>query len=271
MSGKKTRARRFVLSFSAFCAGATILYALGVAALFLTNIGNTSPGDFASLFSDGAFLHSARLSLITATITTAIAAAIGIPASYALARWRVPLRPLVDALLLSPVVLPASSVGLFLLVLFQSAPVRAAQQFLGFDLVYTVAGIVPAQLILCLCFGMHAWTISFRSVDPRHEQVARSLGATPFRAFWKITLPAAKTGLLAGAVIAWTRAFAEFGAVLLFCGPERGKTDVLPIAAFLEISEGHVEKAIAICFAMSLVSFVALFAFERIVRMEKLR
>lgn len=270
MSGSGTRScprgRSF---FLALCAGAAALYVLGVFALFLTNLDNTDAKDFSSLLRDPAFFHSAMLSVVTASITTLIAAAIGLPAAYALARWRIPFRFAVDALLLSPIVLPASSVGLLLLVLFRSGPVRAVEKLFGVDLVYSTAGIVPAQLVLCLCFGVYAWGITFQNVGEREERVARSLGASPFRAFWRVTLPMAKSGLWAGAVLAWTRAFAEFGAVLLFCGPERGKTDVLPIAAFLEVSAGNVERAIAICFAMTLVSVVALFAFEKIAGMGR--
>jgi molybdate transport system permease protein len=233
------------------------------------------------LWRDPAFWRSVNLTLTTSTLTALLAALVGIPAAYALSRYRVPGRRLIDVLFSSVIVLPASSVGLCLIVMFQYGPLYELQRGLGFRVAHTILpGIVTAQLVLSLAMGMSAWRAAFDGVNPRFEQVARSLGSSRWRAFRTVTLPAAKSGLIAGLILAWVRAMAEFGSVLIFCGTFRElplsrfssatqalqmhKADFLSVAMWSEIEYGNVEYGFGIGFALVAISAVSVYAIHRI-------
>jgi molybdate transport system permease protein len=243
---------------------------------------DTRPKAFAGAFwRDASFWRSVNLSVVTSTFTAVAAALVGVPAAYALSRYRIPGRKLIDVLFSSVIVLPASAVGLALIVMFQHGPLYRLQQWLGLRVPHTLfPGIVVAQGVLALAMGLSAWRAAFDAVNPRFEHVARSLGSSRWRAFWTVTLPAAKTGLIAGFILAWARAMAEFGAVLLFCGTFRElplsrfstltqavqmhKADFLSVAMWVEIEFGNVEYGFGIAFALVLISAVSVYTIHRI-------
>ena len=134
----------------------------------------------------------------------------------------------------------------------------------GSSWVYTTRGIVLAQFFVACAFGVRAIKASFDTIGVRHENVARTLGCTRWQAFYKVVLPMAATGLVAGAVMTWARAIAEFGPVLFFAGSTRWKTAVLPIHMFLMYSTGDIEKAVALVIIMILISTVTLLAFKKL-------
>jgi len=299
-SGRTSLARLEARLFVATCYAASALLVLSSCWLFLSNADqlaptklakptemrawrtNTRPKAFAgALWRDPAFWRSVSLTVVSSTITALVAAVVGIPAAYALSRYRIPGRKLVSVLFSSVIVLPASSVGLCLIVMFQYGPLYRLQRGLGCQVAHTLfPGIVVAQLVLALAMGLSAWRAAFDAVNPRFEHVARSLGSSPWRAFWTVTLPAAKPGLIAGFVLAWVRGMAEFGAVLLFCGTFRElplsrfssftqaiqmhKADFLPVAMWSEIEFGNVEYGFGIAFALVAVSAVSVFAIHRL-------
>ncbi|NQT54026.1 ABC transporter permease, partial [bacterium] len=219
-----------------------------------------------------AFWRSINLTFVTATATMLIAGLVGIPASYALSRYKIPGRGVIDVLFSSVIVLPSSSVGLCLLIVFQYGPLFELQQRLGIVVPYTLPAIVVVQLVLSLAMGMSVWRAAFDGVNPRFEHVARSLGSSPWRAFWTVTLPSAKTGIIAGLILAWTRAAAEFGGVLLFCGTfseqalerfgpatralQLHRADPLAVNMWVQIEYGNVEYGFAIGFVLVSVSAI---------------
>ena len=227
-----------------------------------------------------AFWRSANLTVVTATATTLIAALVGIPASYALARHRVPGQAVIDVLFSSVIVLPSASVGLCLLVVFQYGPIFELEKRLGVYVPYTVPAIVVVQLVLSLAMGMSVWRAAFAGVNPRFEHVARSLGSSPWRAFRTVTLPSAKTGLIAGLILAWTRAAAEFGGVLMFSGTfaekpletfgplaralQLHKADPLAVNMWVQIEYGNVEYGFAIGFVLVTVSALSVYAIHKL-------
>jgi len=297
--GGRSFARVEARLFVAFCYAMSVLLILGSCWLFLSNADqlvprrlvrskamqswrtDTRPKAFAgALWRDPSFWRSANLTVVSSTITALVAAAVGIPAAYALSRYQIPGRKLIDVLFSSVIVLPASSVGLCLIVMFQYGPLYRLQEALGFRAAHSLfPGIVVAQLVLSLAMGLSAWRAAFDAVNPRFEHVARSLGSPPWRAFWTVTLPAAKPGLLAGFVLAWARAMAEFGAVLLFCGTFRElplsrfsaftqtiqmhRADFLPVAMWADIEYGNIEYGFGIAFALVLISAISVFAIHR--------
>jgi len=248
--------------------------------LFGASLHQTDAGAVRVLLSRPWFWRSVWLSLLTATITTALATALGIPTAYALSRFRFRGRAAVSVLFDAVLVLPASTIGLALMVALQYPPVLALQDALGFRLVHSLAGVVLAQLVLALAFGVHAWRAAFDSVNPRCEHVARSLGSSRARTFVTVTLPLARGGIFTGLVLAWTRALAEFGAVLLVAGTFRmrdpgqfsglarwlgiSNADVLSLGMWMEIEGGRTEQGVAIAFALVLVSATSVYLLHRL-------
>jgi len=232
------------------------------------------------LWKDPAFWRSVNLSVATSTLTALIAAILGIPAAYALSRFKIPGRSLIDVLFSSVIVLPASSVGLCLIVVFQYGFLHRLQTCLRVQVAHSLLpGIVVAQLVLSLAIGLSAWKAAFDGVNPRYEQVARSLGSSHWLAFRTVTLPLSRTGLLAGFILAWARAMAEFGAVLLFCGTFREvpparfapisqalqlhPADILPVAMWTAIEYGELEYGFGIAFALVAVSGLSIYVMHR--------
>jgi len=84
---------------------------------------------------------------------------------------------------------------------------------------------------------------SFKSIDGKYEQVARTMGVSEWRLFWTVSFPLAWPGLLAGLVLSFARALGEFGATLMLAGNIPGKTDTIPIAIYFAVEAGHMEKA----------------------------
>jgi molybdate transport system permease protein len=241
-----------------------------------------APRDFAGGFwRQPEFWRSLRLSVLTATITAAVAAVLGIPAAYALSRRWVPGRSAVDLVFSSIIVLPSSSVGLCLIVLFQYGPLDRVQDWLGLRVPHSILpGMVVAQLVLALAMGMSAWRATFDGIDPRFEKVARSLGSSAWTGFRRVVLPLARPGLLAGFILAWVRGMAEFGAVLLFCGTFRelplsrfsGPTqalgihqaDILPVAMWSELEFGNLEYGFALGFVLVAITAVSVYLLHRL-------
>jgi ABC-type sulfate transport system permease component len=252
----------------------------GSAWLFASSLGQTDGRAVSTLLRRAWFWRSVWLSVSTATVTTLIAMLVGIPTAYALSRFRFRGRIVASVLLDAVLVVPASTVGLSLMVALQYPPVLALQDALGFRLVHSVASIVLAQLVLALAFGIQAWRAAFDSLNPRFEHVARSLGGSRLRTFFTVTLPLAKSGVLAGVVLAWTRALAEFGAVLLVAGTFRmrdasqfsglsrwlglSNADVLSVGMWMEIEGGRTEQGVALAFALVLLSTLSVYLLHRL-------
>jgi len=201
------------------------------------------------------------LSVTTAPVTALLATLLGVPTAYALSRFRFPGAVVVDTVVDLLIVIPPLIVGLTLVAVFgQTATGKWLNDTIGF--LYTPKGIVVAQFAVASALAVRVFKAAFDQVNPRFEQVARSLGASPAYAFFRVTLPLAKNGLLAGTVLAWARAVGEFAPVLVVAGTDVGK--VLPVQAFLNMSAGNIELAFLVTTLMVLVSATALLTFKRL-------
>jgi len=240
-----------------------------------------------------------KLSVVSAAVTAVLCMIIAIPAAYSLSRFRFPFSGVVDTLLDLPIVLPPPVIGLSLLILFRTPAghfvnhitpqwlVSGINGFLslilrervfeygrwvvqgeiwddGTNWAYTVRGIILAQFFAACAFGVRAVKAGFDTIGVRHEEVARTLGCTRRQAFFKVVLPMARNGIVAGAVLTWARAIAEFGPILFFCGATPWKTEVMPISMFLLNSAGTVESATALVIIMILISALTLLTFKRL-------
>lgn len=260
----------------------TIIFIISVCWLFLSNIFHINMQSIGELFNKAWFWRSVKLSLVTSFFTTLLAMFLGIPAAYALSRFKIPGKAIIEVIFSSVIVLPASTIGLCLMVAFQYEPILKIQEILGFRVVHSLFSVILAQLVLALAFGIKAWKVAFDDVNPRLEQVARSLGSSRIYTLCKVTLPVAKAGLITGIVLAWTRAMAEFGAVLLFSSTFRtrditrfsgitrflglDRADILPVGMWMEIEGGNVEQGIAIAFVLVLITLLSVYTLNKMTK-----
>jgi molybdate transport system permease protein len=186
---------------------------------------------------------------------------VALPIGYLMSRVRFPGRSLVDALLDIPIVLPPLVIGLSLLILFQTPPGRALQEWI--PVTYEIPSIIVAQFSVACAFAVRTLRATFDQIPVRQEQVALTLGCTRGQAFWMVVFPEARRGILTAATLAWARSLGEFGPILIFSGATRMRTEVLPTTVFLELSVGNLEAAVAV----SLLMVVAAVAVLMVIRL----
>ena len=165
--------------------------------------------------SDPKVVDSIVLTMYASFIATLIAAVFGTPLAYILARHDFCGKSIVESLVDVPVIIPHSVAGIALYaLLMRRSVVGAAFSNLGIIFEDSLWGIVMAMLFVSAPFYVNAAREGFQSVDPRLENVARTLGASRWKAFYKISLPLAIRHLFSGALMAWARGISEFGAVI---------------------------------------------------------
>ena len=151
-----------------------------------------------------------------------------------------------NAFLDIPIVLPPLVIGLSLLILFQFPPFS----WVAPSVVYQVPAVVFAQFSVACAFSVRTMKATFDQIDPRCEQVARTLGCSRFQAFSQVVFPEADRGMITALTLAWARSLGEFGPLLIFAGSTRMKTEVLSTSVFLEMNVGNLEAAVAVSLIM---------------------
>ena len=165
---------------------------------------------------DSEVISSIGLTLYAALIATVIGFLLGVPLAYLLARVDFPGKNLVEGLIDVPIVVPHIAAGIALLFVFgRSSLAGKAFHLIGIDFFDSVAGIVVAMLFVSIPFLIDSAKEGFKKVDVRLEKVARSLGASPWQSFFKISLPLAWRSIIAGGVMMWARGISEFAAVII--------------------------------------------------------
>jgi molybdate transport system permease protein len=219
------------------------------------------------LAMDDLTLNALRVTLQVATVATVIVLVPGTLAAYLLARADFPLKSAVSTLLGLPLVLPPTAVG-FLLLELLSAHGILGRETLGFDLgiLLTWKGAVLASATMSVPLVVGTARVTFEGIDPRLEQMARTLGHGPISTFIRYTLPLASRGLLAAAILGFSRAVGEFGATIIVAGNIPGRTQTLATAIFSAQQAGRNREAgVLLCVAL-LVGFVAIFSAEHLSR-----
>ena len=208
------------------------------------------------------------LSLKVAGWATAIDLVLGVAVGYALARWRFPGRDILDSLLTLPMVLPPTVLGYYLLVLIgQRGPIGAwLHAHFGINLIFTWQGAVIAAAIVAFPLVFKPARAAFEAVDGQLEQAARVLGISEAGVFFRVTLPLARRGILAGVLLAFARALGEFGATLMVAGSIPGKTQTLSIAVYEAVQAGQDDVANTLVLITSAVCIAVLLAAGRLNR-----
>jgi molybdate transport system permease protein len=226
-------------------------------------LGERLPGKVVDVFGSQEVRDSLALSLTTCTMAAVLSVVVGVPLGYLLARGRWRGRAVVEWIVDIPVVLPPLVVGLSLLILF-SVPVggRSLEEMLnqqfGLRVTYAVPAIVLAQFAVAAAFAVRTLRLTFSQIPRRTEDVALTLGCSRAGAFWRVSLPQARRGVLGAFTLAWARSLGEFGPILVFAGATRGRTEVLSTTVWLELSIGRLDEAVTVSLLMIAVSLVAL-------------
>jgi molybdate transport system permease protein len=241
-----------------------VLAAIGVAFFALPFIGllwKAPWGDVWSILTSEAARTALRLSIICSLWATALAMLFGVPLAWLLARISFPGRGLVRALCTLSMVLPpvVAGVALFYALGRRGLVGQYLDRWFGITLPFTTAGVVVAQAFVAMPFLVLTVEAAFRQVDRRFEEAARTLGASRWYVFRRVTLPAIRPGLVAGTVLAWARALGEFGATITFAGNFPGRTQTMPLAIYLA-NETNPDEAIVLSIVLIAVSFAVLVA-----------
>jgi molybdate transport system permease protein len=206
------------------------------------------------------------LSLKVAGWSTAINLVLGVAVGYLLARRNFVGRELLDALLTLPMVLPPTVLGYYLLVVIGKRGWLGAwlHQSFGINLIFTWQGAVIAATIVAFPLVLKSARAAFEGVDPQLEKAARVLGLSEWAVFFRVTLPMAWRGILAGVLLAFARALGEFGATLMVAGSIPGRTQTLSVAVYEAVQAGRDDTANLLVLITSVTCIVVLLSAGRL-------
>ncbi len=206
-------------------------------------------------------------SLGVAALATVLILPAGVAVAYGLSRWEGAGKGLLETVLSLPMVLPPTAVGLVLLELLAAGgPLGRVLDSLGIDVVFTPKAVVLASAVMAFPLLVRSARSGFEEVDPRLVAVARTLGDSRTRAFFRVTLPLAWRGILTGTLLAFSRALGEFGATVLVAGNIPGRTQTLALAIFHYTQLGQDGAALRLAGVATLIAFGAIYTTEVLTR-----
>jgi molybdate transport system permease protein len=222
--------------------------------------------DFLAGLRHPLLLPALRLSLTTSASSLTLVVVLGSLVAWWVARHPGRLSRFVEAVTQLPAVIPPAVAGVGLLLAFGRRGLFGA--FLarhGVVIPFTTPAVVLAETFVSAPFFIQAAIAAFRRVDENLIAVARTLGASPFRAFLRVGVPLSASGLVAGAAMSWARSLGEFGATLLFAGNLTGRTQTLPLAVYTAM-ESDLRAAQALALIMVAAAFGLLLILRRMTR-----
>ena len=251
----KRRAERLPMGALAIAAVALAFFALPLLGL----LWRAPWSQASSILREPAVRSALRLSLVCSLCATALSVLFGVPLAWLLARAQFPGIRVARALCTLSMVLPpvVAGVALFSALGRRGIAGQWLDRWFGLRLPFTTAGVILAETFVAMPFLVLTVEAALRQYDRRIEEAAATLGASGWYVFRRVTLPAVRSALVAGAVLAWARALGEFGATITFAGNFPGRTQTLPLATFLAL-ETRPEAAIILSLLLVTVSFVVL-------------
>ena len=185
------------------------------------------------------------ISLKTAVVATFATFLSGIAAAWFVANYRGRLKGLIDGFLTLPLVLPPTVVGFFLLLIFgKHGPIGKVLFAIGTTVIFSWSATVIAATVVAFPLMYKTARGAFEQIDGNIVNAARTLGASEWKVFWKVAVPLAWPGIIAGTMLAFARALGEFGATLMVAGNIPGKTQTIPVAIFFAAEGGEMGKAL---------------------------
>ena len=208
------------------------------------------------------------LTLTTSFLSLLLLLPLGLSIAWALARYRWPGKVIVETLLLLPLVIPPVATGFLLLKIFgrNSALGYFLENTLHLPILFTWRAVVIAATIMSLPLFVRSARVAFEEINPRLEQVARTLGASSLRIFFTIQLPLAARGIFSGMILAFARALGEFGATILVAGYIPGETTTLSLSIYHLIQLGKEIEAFHFVLVSISLAFALLFLNEIFVK-----
>jgi molybdate transport system permease protein len=194
----------------------------------------------------------------------------GIALAWLFARKDWPLKSVIETAVLLPLVMPPVSTGLILLKIFgRRSPLGQWLYERGIEIVFNWKGVLIAMSVMSFPLLVRSVRTSFAEVNPRLEQIAATLGASPLRIFFVITIPLAYKGIVAGALLAFSRALGEFGATILLAGNIPGKTQTLSLAIYNYVQLGKDSDAYVLLGITVALAFLFVWCSEWLLRTGK--
>lgn len=208
------------------------------------------------------------LTLRTAALSTLLILPPGLAIAWLLARYRWRGKSLLETLVALPLVMPPVATGLILLRLLGRRGVLGEwiHSTFGSDIVFTWKAIVVAMMVMSFPLFVRAARVAFEQVDPRLEQIARTLGAGDWRVFFTITLPLAARGIVSGMLLAFARGVGEFGATILVAGNIPGETSTLSLTIYNLVQLGRDDEAFRLLGISVAIAFAAVWTAEAFLR-----
>lgn len=214
-----------------------------------------------SAFSDIAMSESVLLALEVSVSTSIVSAVmsvlLGVPLAWYLARGPQVKTRWIRPIVIAPLVMPPTVSGIALLTLMGRNGMfgKYIYETTGYSMPFTSTAVIVSGIFVGMPFLVLVLESAFRQTPIELEEAAATLGAPPAKVFWRIALPLAKSGLIAGAVLAWARALGEFGATLMFAGSLPGVTRTMPMAVYsaIESDQGSAFVVSAILLAVAIV------------------
>jgi molybdate transport system permease protein len=212
-----------------------------------------------------------KLSLLVVSVATLLIGVVGTAFGFVLAKRRFRGKELCDALLTLPLVLPPTVTGYYLIVLLGRRGLlgRYLYALTGWTPAFTWEGAVLAAGVMALPIMVKSARAALESVDARYEIVSFSLGKGELETFFRVTLPLASRGILAGIVLSFARALGEFGATLMLAGNIPGKTQTMPLAIFEAFIAGEDRQARSLALILTVASIVTIYLTNVLTRPPK--
>lgn len=212
-----------------------------------------------SVLTDSGVGRALWLSIVCSTWATALSTVFGVPLAWLLATTNFPGRTLVRALCTLSMVLPpvVGGIALFAAIGRRGLFGQYLDRWFGVTIPFTTTAVVIAQTFVAMPFLILTVEAALRQVDARYEDAARSLGASRWYAFGRVTLPTIRPALVTGAVLAWARALGEFGATITFAGNYPGTTQTMPLAIYIA-RESDQSQAVVLSLVLIAASFAVI-------------
>lgn len=203
----------------------------------------------------------------TSLLSTALIFPFGIALAWLLARRTWPGKSVIETLVMLPLFVPPVATGLLLLMLLgRNGPLGSALHHVGIDVVFTWRAVVSACAVMSLPLLVRTAQSAFQGVNPRFEDIARTLGASEWRVFRTVTLPLAMRGVIGGAILAFARAMGEFGATAIVAGMIPHKTMTISLAIYQNVQLGQDAAALPLLITSIAIVFVTVLSGQIIAR-----
>lgn len=204
-------------------------------------------------------------------LSTLVILPIGLAIAWLLARHHWPGKSIVETLISLPLVMPPVATGLILLKIFgRRGPFgRFLHDTLNLEIVFTWRGVLIALGVMSFPLLVRSARVAFEEVNPRLEQIARTMGASDLRVFLTITAPLALRGILGGMILSFARALGEFGATIMIAGNIPGQTSTMSLSIFQSVQLGQDADAFRMLAISTLLAFTAVWTSEWLMRRRK--